>query len=142
MQWWILLVAAVRGAAALCASVSFTEHIIDDDALGGYNLDALDLDGDGDVDALAGSHESDTVAWYENDGAQSFLILVFFTAQSAKAGGAQICALSLTRDRVAQADASSIEALRATPARRIRRRVPGTHRLPLRPRHSPRRRER
>ena len=72
MQWWILLVAAVRGAAALCASVSFTEHIIDDDALGGYNLDALDLDGDGDVDVLAASYHDDTVAWHENDGAQSF----------------------------------------------------------------------
>ncbi|KAH8049032.1 hypothetical protein JL720_15689 [Aureococcus anophagefferens] len=57
---------------ALCASVSFTEHIIDDDALGGYNLDALDLDGDGDVDVLAASYHDDTVAWHENDGAQSF----------------------------------------------------------------------
>ncbi|KAH8068579.1 6-phosphogluconolactonase [Aureococcus anophagefferens] len=33
---------------------------------------AVDVDGDGDVDALSASSNDDTVAWYENDGAQSF----------------------------------------------------------------------
>ena len=33
---------------------------------------AIDVDGDGDVDALSASYDDDTVAWYENDGAQSF----------------------------------------------------------------------
>ena len=30
------------------------------------------MDGDGDVDALSASQTDDTVAWYENDGSQSF----------------------------------------------------------------------
>ena len=33
---------------------------------------AIDVDGDGDVDALSASYSDDTVAWYENDGSQSF----------------------------------------------------------------------
>ena len=33
---------------------------------------AEDIDGDGDVDAVSGSYSAKEVAWYENDGSQSF----------------------------------------------------------------------
>jgi len=44
-----------------------------------YSVFALDVDGDGDVDVLSASYYSDTVAWYENDGAQSFTERVITT---------------------------------------------------------------
>ncbi|KAH8097426.1 hypothetical protein JL720_317 [Aureococcus anophagefferens] len=40
---------------------------------------AIDVDGDGDVDALAASRSDDTVAWYENDGSQSFTEFIITT---------------------------------------------------------------
>ena len=33
---------------------------------------AVDVDGDGDVDVISAAYDSDTVAWYENDGSQAF----------------------------------------------------------------------
>ena len=61
--------ALLAAAATACGDVSFSGH-----ALGGHAsaVFALDVDGDGDVDALSASFGSDTVAWYENDGSQSF----------------------------------------------------------------------
>ncbi|KAH8076266.1 hypothetical protein JL721_259 [Aureococcus anophagefferens] len=56
-------------------SQSFTERVITtlaDAATISVFAYAIDLDGDGDVDALSASYEDDTVAWYENDGSQSF----------------------------------------------------------------------
>ncbi|KAH8063826.1 hypothetical protein JL722_3016 [Aureococcus anophagefferens] len=53
-------------------ALSFSANVIGtaaDDARGVF---ALDLDGDGDVDALSASIGDATVAWYENDGAESF----------------------------------------------------------------------
>ncbi|KAH8067019.1 hypothetical protein JL720_12529 [Aureococcus anophagefferens] len=55
-----------------CASVTFSERIITALADNTYCVFAMDVDGDGDVDALATSQDDDTVAWYENDGSQSF----------------------------------------------------------------------
>ncbi|KAH8054319.1 calcium ion binding protein [Aureococcus anophagefferens] len=54
-----------------CASVAFAEHIVATTAGGGNSVFAIDVDGDGDVDALA-AFAADTVVWYENDGSQSF----------------------------------------------------------------------
>jgi hypothetical protein len=77
-------------------SQSFTERVITTLADGAYSVFALDVDGDGDVDALSASQNDDNsvfaidvdgdgdvdvlsassnddaVAWYENDGSQSF----------------------------------------------------------------------
>ncbi|MCA9247362.1 MAG: VCBS repeat-containing protein, partial [Planctomycetales bacterium] len=39
---------------------------------GANSVFAADIDGDGDMDVLAASGGSDTVAWYENDGNQAF----------------------------------------------------------------------
>ena len=48
------------------------EHVISTNADGAYSVYAIDVDGDGDVDVLSASLNDDKVAWYENDGSQSF----------------------------------------------------------------------
>ncbi|KAH8050218.1 hypothetical protein JL720_15409 [Aureococcus anophagefferens] len=50
---------------------SFTERTISD-SVDGRSIYAIDIDSDGDVDALSASRDDDTIAWYENDGDQSF----------------------------------------------------------------------
>jgi hypothetical protein len=47
---------------------AFVEHVIDGGAAGAASVCAVDADGDGDVDVLAGSNEDGVIAWYENDG--------------------------------------------------------------------------
>ncbi|KAH8061337.1 calcium ion binding protein [Aureococcus anophagefferens] len=59
-------------------SQSFTERVVAPSADGARVVFAIDVDGDGDVDVLSGTQEAgsddndDTVAWYENDGSESF----------------------------------------------------------------------
>ncbi|KAH8061221.1 hypothetical protein JL721_8881 [Aureococcus anophagefferens] len=55
-----------------CVSVAFSEHDITVNADGAACTFAIDVDGDGDVDAMSASVNDLTVAWYENDGSQSF----------------------------------------------------------------------
>jgi hypothetical protein len=43
----------------------------------------IDVDGDGDVDALSAHYRDDTVAWYENDASQSFTERVINNARDA-----------------------------------------------------------
>jgi oligoribonuclease NrnB/cAMP/cGMP phosphodiesterase (DHH superfamily) len=50
----------------------FAAHVISAAADAAHSVFAIDVDGDGDVDALSASGVDDTVAWYENDGSQSF----------------------------------------------------------------------
>jgi uncharacterized repeat protein (TIGR01451 family) len=47
---------------------------------GAYAVFAVDLDGDGDTDVLSALFGDDKVAWYENDGAQSFTTHTITTA--------------------------------------------------------------
>ncbi len=48
-------------------------QVISSDAAYAQSVHAADLDGDGDQDAISGSYEDDTIAWYENlDGAGDF----------------------------------------------------------------------
>ena len=44
---------------------TFTKYVISDATLGARSVRAIDVDGDGDVDALSASYEDDTVQWYE-----------------------------------------------------------------------------
>ena len=44
-----------------------------------WRVRAADLDGDGDLDALAALHDRNTIAWYENDGSQAFTARVIAT---------------------------------------------------------------
>ena len=56
-----------------CAANNFNiVHIVDTLADGCKAVELLDLDGDWDVDILSASWGSDAVAWYDNDGDQSF----------------------------------------------------------------------
>ncbi|KAK7249666.1 hypothetical protein SO694_00004266 [Aureococcus anophagefferens] len=63
-------------------SQSFGEHIIATLTEYGDPMEvyAIDVDGDGDVDALSAAFYYDMVAWYENDGSQSFTERVITTA--------------------------------------------------------------
>ncbi|MAO10855.1 MAG: hypothetical protein CMC07_08225 [Flavobacteriaceae bacterium] len=49
-----------------------SSRLIDDNNLGGHEVYAEDLDGDGDVDVLSAIYFDDTVYWYENDGTGNF----------------------------------------------------------------------
>ena len=72
---WVIWGAARAEGTINCASVSFSEHVITNTTLRGpCSVVAIDVDGDGDVDALSASkdHDDMTVAWFENDGSQSF----------------------------------------------------------------------
>ena len=50
----------------------FASHAIDVASVAPRSVFGVDMDGDGDVDVLASSYEDNTVAWYENDGSESF----------------------------------------------------------------------
>ncbi|KAH8049874.1 sulfotransferase [Aureococcus anophagefferens] len=62
---------------------SWTTLKVDVEASGAFAVYAIDLDGDGDVDVVAASALDDTVAWHENDGAQSFTKRVITTLTDA-----------------------------------------------------------
>ena len=55
-----------------CTAVAFSTRIVTTLADNARSVFAIDVDGDGDVDVLSASKADHTVAWYENDGSQSF----------------------------------------------------------------------
>jgi len=58
--------------STLAYSIEFTEHVITTSAAWARVVYAADVDGDGDMDVLSASYNDDTIAWYENDGSESF----------------------------------------------------------------------
>ena len=54
------------------AGLSFTAHAISTAAYSAFSVFAADVDGDGDLDVLSACPGNNTIAWYENDGVQSF----------------------------------------------------------------------
>ena len=56
----------------LAYSIEFTDHVITTDATGASSVYAVDVDGDGDMDVLSASSYDDKIAWYENDGSETF----------------------------------------------------------------------
>ena len=58
--------------SALVGQPTFTEYSISTSADGGFSVYAADVDGDGDMDVLSASYNVDKIAWYENDGSESF----------------------------------------------------------------------
>ena len=71
--------------AVCCISVvlgqpSFTATSITTSADGARDVYAVDLDSDGDMDMISGSSIDNTIAWYQNNGSQSFSKKVISTA--------------------------------------------------------------
>ena len=52
--------------------IQFETHIISNDADGAQSVFAIDIDGDEDIDVLSASENDGKIAWYENDGNESF----------------------------------------------------------------------
>jgi hypothetical protein len=65
-------------AVTSISSIVFTEHIVADQ-LGGYAMSiyATDIDGDGDMDILSASYDSD-ISWWENGGDENFIQHVIY----------------------------------------------------------------
>ena len=63
------------------ASGNFTAHTITGGAY--YSVFAADMDGDDDLDVLSASYKYNSIAWYENDGTQSFTAHPISTADGA-----------------------------------------------------------
>ena len=59
-------------AEVISAQPTFTEHAISTSADGASSVYAADVDADGDLDVLSASYGDDKIAWYENDGIESF----------------------------------------------------------------------
>ena len=79
---WTAMPAAAQLTAAptprpttRCDRFPFLERIVADSADGAEDVFAIDVDGDGDVDALSASYYDDTFAWHENDGFQSLSLI-------------------------------------------------------------------
>ena len=56
----------------LAGQPSFYTNTITTSADGARSVYAVDVDGDGDMDVLSASAVDDKIAWYENDGSESF----------------------------------------------------------------------
>ena len=56
---------------------------------------AVDLDGDGDIDVLSASWNDDKIAWYENDGSQSFTARIITSSAD---GASSVYAVDLDGD--------------------------------------------
>ena len=66
--------------SVLVGQPTFTDHTISTSADGAYDVHAVDVDGDGDMDVLSASTQDDKIAWYENDGSESFTEHVISTS--------------------------------------------------------------
>jgi len=67
------------------AQNSYNEHNISTNAWCAYSVIAIDVDNDGDIDALSSSECDDKIAWYENTGGVNFTEHIISTnADSAK----------------------------------------------------------
>ena len=66
---FLLFTTVIYPTQILSGQNSITAHTISDSAPEARSVSAADVDGDGDMDVLAGHNN---IAWYENDGFESF----------------------------------------------------------------------
>jgi len=66
---FLLFTTVIFPTRILSGQNSITTHTISDSAHEARSVSAADIDGDGDMDVLAGHNN---IAWYENDGSESF----------------------------------------------------------------------
>lgn len=93
------------------ANFSTGEQIISNSATGAYSVYAIDIDEDGDTDVLSASVDADEIAWYENDGSETFTEHVLpYTADGAESvyatdldsdGDIDILSASFVGDKIA-----------------------------------------
>ncbi|NRA12296.1 MAG: T9SS type A sorting domain-containing protein [Crocinitomicaceae bacterium] len=70
---WVLLLVFVVSSFLGTSQISFgPEVIINPNADNARWVDVIDMDGDGDMDVLSASQNDGRIAWYENDGSESF----------------------------------------------------------------------
>jgi len=79
------------------ADPSFTAADIATSAEGAYSVFAADMDGDGDIDIVSASYADDTIAWYENDGAENPTFTAADIATNAS-GAASVFAADMDND--------------------------------------------
>ena len=79
------------------ANPSWTAADIATNATGAASVFAADMDGDGDMDIVSASDEDDTIAWYENDGAENPTFTAADIATSAD-GAASVYVADLDND--------------------------------------------
>lgn len=78
----------------------FTPHTIDDtpNADGATGIEAVDLDGDGDLDLAAASNNANHFLWYENDGNESFTAHIIDNTSNYSIGPRGLSVVDLEQD--------------------------------------------
>jgi len=71
MKHYIRTLSLFLFISVLIGQPTFTEHVISTSGRANFVYTA-DVDGDGDMDVLSSSMDDDKIAWYENDGSESF----------------------------------------------------------------------
>ncbi len=73
LRFIIILLLNLALPTIVSSQIDFIEHTIDDSFDGAWNVIAIDLDRDGDIDVLGASFYGDEITWWENDGHQDFM---------------------------------------------------------------------
>ncbi|WP_035093703.1 FG-GAP repeat domain-containing protein, partial [Aquimarina macrocephali] len=80
---------------------NFTYQLITNDleyANGASEINAVDMDVDGDLDLIAASHNSSIYVWFENDGAQNFTVNTINKSSDHSYGAISVAAADLDKD--------------------------------------------
>ena len=56
----------MRNVRPAAEGTSWTRHVIDDGGIAAQRCEAVDIDGDGDLDLIASGGSTHNVKWYEN----------------------------------------------------------------------------